>query len=127
MTAIAEDIIASDIPCRRCGYNLRGLSEAGLCPECGTAVGLSIKGDLLRYADPQWLRRVQVGLWLMFAGVICSIAMRLTSSWLFFLLPREIAPLVYFGLGLIAVAGVWLVTSPDPAGLAEEQYVTARK
>jgi hypothetical protein len=47
--------IAHDHPCRKCGYNLRGLSADGRCPECGTPVGYSLKGDLLRFCDPGWL------------------------------------------------------------------------
>lgn len=31
-----------DCPCVACEYNLRGLSERGLCPECGTAVESSV-------------------------------------------------------------------------------------
>jgi hypothetical protein len=33
-----DDVIAEDMPCIRCFYNLRGLREEGRCPECGTAI-----------------------------------------------------------------------------------------
>ena len=37
----AKGQLDQDLACRRCGYNLRGLSTDGACPECGTAVGQS--------------------------------------------------------------------------------------
>ncbi len=36
-----------DAPCVHCGYDLRGLPANGRCPECGTAIARSIRGDLL--------------------------------------------------------------------------------
>src|SRR5688500_20183649 len=50
-----EGPIGNDLPCRKCGYNLRGLTPAMRCPECGTAVGYSLQGDLLRFCDPGWV------------------------------------------------------------------------
>ena len=35
------------LPCVGCGYDLVGLPEDGLCPECGVAIGRSISGDHL--------------------------------------------------------------------------------
>jgi len=32
-----EAVVQSDLACRRCSYNLKGLKSPGLCPECGTA------------------------------------------------------------------------------------------
>ncbi|MCB9856546.1 MAG: hypothetical protein H6818_12760 [Phycisphaerales bacterium] len=34
-------IIVTDHSCRQCSYNLRGLSAAGRCPECGAGIDLS--------------------------------------------------------------------------------------
>src|SRR5262245_50051536 len=53
--------VAADTPCRKCNYNLRGLDPDSRCPECGTPVGLSLKGDLLRYSHPQWLGTIRRG------------------------------------------------------------------
>lgn len=33
------DVIDDDTPCRKCGYNLRGLRIPGVCPECGEPTG----------------------------------------------------------------------------------------
>ena len=53
--------IVSDLPCRKCAYNLRGLPGNGRCPECGSAVGLSVQGNLLRFSDPAWTRKLRRG------------------------------------------------------------------
>jgi hypothetical protein len=120
-------IVTLDTTCRRCGYNLRGLDEAGRCPECGTPIGLSTQGDLLRYADPLWLVRLRDGLWLMTAGALCVVFMQLQNFVLPLRMPFWMQPLVYFAFGLISISGAWLLTVADPAGLAEDQYVSTRK
>src|SRR3982750_4806930 len=33
-------VVQSDLACRRCSYNLKGLKSPGVCPECGTAFHL---------------------------------------------------------------------------------------
>ncbi len=38
----ATQTIAGDVPCAGCGYNVRGLSPLGLCPECGFAISTSL-------------------------------------------------------------------------------------
>ena len=40
--------LAGDLPCVRCGYNLKGLTVKGMCPECGT----SVRTTLLAVVDP---------------------------------------------------------------------------
>ena len=62
--------VADDLPCAGCGYNLRTAEASGSCPECGQPVEQSLR-DLLRYADPAWVRRVLMGTrWLILAGVV---------------------------------------------------------
>ena len=38
----SRDVIAADLPCCRCGYNLRTLALDDRCPECGFPAGRSI-------------------------------------------------------------------------------------
>src|SRR3954470_19281537 len=35
---MARTPLEQDVPCAECGYNLRGLTTADRCPECGTPV-----------------------------------------------------------------------------------------
>ena len=50
--------LVRDTPCRRCSYNLRGLSRDDRCPECGGSVETSTRGNLLVYSDPRKLHRL---------------------------------------------------------------------
>ena len=71
--AIDEDgRIIGDVTCRGCGYNLRGLTPDGVCPECAIAIGRSVKGDLLQYCDPAWVDRLARGMLWVIAGTIAS-------------------------------------------------------
>lgn len=36
--------LARSLPCRQCGYDVRGLPVGGVCPECGFAVGATVEG-----------------------------------------------------------------------------------
>ncbi len=55
------------MPCIGCGYDLRGLSKEGNCPECGRRVIDSQPGSPEVYksiqdSDPAWVRRMASGL-----------------------------------------------------------------
>lgn len=58
--------IDSDLICRRCGYNLRGLKPEGICPECAAPISDSLRDDRLADADSAWLSLVARGLGLVF-------------------------------------------------------------
>jgi hypothetical protein len=73
-TDVDEVPSSGDIPCIHCGYNLRGLSEGGRCPECGTSIARSSSGNLLSAADPAWLLRVYRGQALIYAGCIALLS-----------------------------------------------------
>lgn len=69
--------VTTDRPCRACGANLLNQHVGGRCPECGEPVGASVYGDLLAYADPNWLGVVRKGLrtiwWTTIIGVVVGI------------------------------------------------------
>ncbi|MFG0284589.1 MAG: hypothetical protein ACF8R7_09225 [Phycisphaerales bacterium JB039] len=101
-----------DAPCKRCGYNLKGLVKGGKCPECGfqrKIGGVLAARDNLLYAPPGYLRTLQIGAMLMGAGVVGAglvAAMGVAQS------PERAAAgvrLVASGLWLV---GVWIMTSP---------------
>lgn len=131
--------VAVSIGCRRCGYDQRGLSPDGACPECGTPVGRSLHGDLLRFSDPVWVRRLASGLnWIAAAvvlrftigcltgGAVGALAgagatAGLTSMPL--LLPHGLGILI----GLGSLYGYWKATTPDPGRVESESGLTARR
>ncbi|MEK6674215.1 MAG: hypothetical protein AABZ47_01010 [Planctomycetota bacterium] len=117
-----------DISCRRCSYNLRGLTTLGRCPECGTPVGLSTQGDLLRFADPDWVKTLAKGAtWIivgfllgLFSGCIAGgISAATKTQW-----PLYVVMLI---VNCISLYGTWLLTSPDPSHIGEDQYGKVRK
>lgn len=119
----AQGNLAEDIPCRRCGYNLRGLAPAGTCPECGTPVGRSLIGDLLRYCDPQWVTHVSAGTGALFFAVIAGLASGCIAS-AAFRAGSAIGGLAAIGAGLVpsamkllvsvlVVLGTWQYAAPE--------------
>ncbi|UCC31092.1 MAG: hypothetical protein JSU86_02210 [Phycisphaerales bacterium] len=72
--ATDEADLPEDLLCIHCGYNLRGLSPGGRCPECGTPIGQSLRGDLLSSADPEWLARIHRGQLYIAVGIVVFLA-----------------------------------------------------
>jgi hypothetical protein len=127
--------IAQDVPCIHCGYNLRSLLADQACPECNQAVGESLRGDLLQFANPAWLRRLAGGMGWLIAG---SILFLLTwgARWLLarLLVAGTItvttAGTTHFPIFVAAQAatliGVWKATSREPRTLGMPAGFDAR-
>jgi hypothetical protein len=60
-----------DLPCSRCGYDLRAQPQDGQCPECGASVAESRRLAAIpprpawRESDPRWRRRMIAGAWIL--------------------------------------------------------------
>lgn len=121
-------MIADDMCCARCGYNLRGLTYDGRCPECGTPTARSVHGNLLRYADPGWLGRIRFGivlkLWNLLIGVLIGVSSVAVTMIGLPVVLIQLAGLVGACLGLSAL---FLVTTPEPMVGSSEAMVTLRR
>jgi hypothetical protein len=62
MTLDADGRVAVDALCVSCGYNLRTLHRASVCPECAHPVIHSIQRYFLRFAPPAWVKGLARGL-----------------------------------------------------------------
>jgi hypothetical protein len=112
------DRVADHRPCGSCGYDLVGLPVAGECPECGRAVADSLRGMLLRYAAPAYVRALRRGFsWVLNAILLYSVLMMVgvgvgIVGW------RTACSLLLTGGGLAAsvmyFVGVMWLTTRDP-------------
>lgn len=85
--------LATSVACLDCAYDLRGIEIDAACPECGTKVRVTLRGDKLAEGPAAWLRTLRRGAGVLRVGVALS-------------------PLM---VGVpIAMVGVWLLTTPQP-------------
>lgn len=123
--------LTEDLTCTRCGYNLRGLTLDKLCPECATPIARSIHGNLLRYADPEWLDKLRLGaelmLWSILIGVVLGVAAGLFMAFMTVGLPQVFVSIVFMLTGVLGLWAMFLITTPEPAIAFDEDPVTLRK
>lgn len=122
------DLADLDVPCRNCSFNLRGLSPESNCPECGTPIWRSIRGNLLIYAGADYLSSLSRGLNCILIAALLQLAVLVTGIAVTVV---AIASMAAIGLTppanlnvIIAAAtlpitmltlyGWWLFSAPDP-------------
>ncbi|MCH8964393.1 MAG: hypothetical protein IIB58_05495 [Planctomycetes bacterium] len=131
--------IDHDLSCMSCGYNLRALPPAGLCPECGTDIARSTQGDLLKFADRKWVGSVYRGTCLLTIAdgllVICVLAMIVFPFILLSVFDSAIAVATFvivlrvcsIAAIVLMILGVWLVTKQEPRVSLTEQGTSNRR
>ncbi len=135
-------VIENDLSCMICGYNLRALAPAGQCPECGTDIARSTQGDLLKFADRNWVGSVYRGTCLLAIAnglfvifILALIAFPLVVLAVFNSTASDIVAATFvIGLRVCAIAaivlmivGVWLVTKQEPRVSLTEQAASNRR
>jgi hypothetical protein len=70
----ADGRISIDLPCRKCGYNLRAMARLSNCPECNLAIDFSLRSNYLRFADPAWVNHIATGTRWLTGGLFLWIA-----------------------------------------------------
>lgn len=111
--------------CIHCSYKLDGLSASGVCPECGQPIEDSLKGLLLRFASPAYLREVSTGLSLYLNGILVMIVTSVLAGIAAFALrgsPAAMAGATLLGLvpQVMMLLGFWKYTAPDPGYVGQE-------
>jgi hypothetical protein len=122
--------IAKDFDCIVCGSSLRGLEVDVACPNCGASVGQSLS-EPLRNAPGGWLRMLARGAWITFAGAAIFVigrgaAVPLTIE----LLGNGVFSFLLYAAAigkLIMIVGSWILTEPNPTGIGEDRYGSARE
>lgn len=110
--------------CKRCGYVLAGLPMSGECPECALPVRVSLMGNRLEHADPQWLKSVYRGL--LSVAVLTFLGGPIWGMAL--LHPTEISIIIVAGTLALAKAWAWwTLTAPEPDRPPEHEGISARK
>lgn len=117
-----------DIACIFCGYNLRGLLPTGRCPECGSNITDSIRGDLLKFADPTWLDKLRFGTSLKLWNILLAMVVGILGAILAFA-TGLISFIAVFSLlaGAIGLWATFLITAQEPRISLQEDPVTLRK
>jgi hypothetical protein len=115
-----DDRVQVDLACLKCSYNLRTLAVDSLCPECALPVARSIRGDLLKHADPRWVRKLTDGAELLFIAALAPLVVvpaaglyfTLSDSWppiggvlLVIAMPAAIVTAFEAPVGFLATAG----------------------
>ena len=138
-TSCSDGFIACDVPCQRCGYNLRGLRREGRCPECGGPVKVSLLGERLRFADPIWLKKVSLGAKMpsyslravVFAFLIAQsirLVLGLFTGGFAWKWDSNAGLLLLLVVGYAMLSyGLWLIATPNAVMLANEDSYAPRR
>lgn len=112
-------LLDESLRCSTCGYDLRGIDPAGACPECHVPVGQSLEGNLLRYGDPRWTKKVADGLVLYVIALVLAIVLGIGAALLrIFIQDAAVIALVTIVAqvvsGVFSIIALWWATAPDP-------------
>lgn len=126
------ELVEDDISCIHCGYNLRTLRLDGVCPECGSPVSLTVRVDLLRFADPRWVENLAAGTrWILNStGLAAIVALLVTAVMLGSSTDIQGISLWFRNailcLGILIIPGCLQITAPEPGRRESRQQSFAR-
>ncbi len=124
----ADVAIDIDVTCIHCGYNLRGLLPSGRCPECGSNIIDSVRGDLLKFADPAWLDKLRFGtslkLWSILLAILSGVAAAALALFSSF---SSLGQIIGLEAGAVGLWATFLITTQEPRLSLGEDPFTLRK
>lgn len=123
-------VLTVPIECCRCGYELRGLSVQGVCPECREPVARSAVGDLLEFMPADAIERLHRGLGRVVLGTYLSVLLPIVAAFGLGVIVASLAApagstvpgwvgilgVAVLGLGLPVLAHGWWSLSANPSG-----------
>jgi hypothetical protein len=127
-TTSGDMLLQADVPCARCGYNLRTLRVDGRCPECAADVGASIwthrrkqkhcpqAPELLSTADPRWIRQLRFGAAMSVLVFLLMFTMGLAPDWAYELktTPRRAMLGIACTTWALSCYSAWKLAAPEP-------------
>ncbi|MFN0137379.1 MAG: hypothetical protein ACKVS9_14845 [Phycisphaerae bacterium] len=139
----ASGVVVADRSCRQCGYNVRGLHVDRQCPECGTAVAVSARGDGLEFCEPKWVRKVSLGAGMLIVGpllallaiigflafavlIVMLLGNRSGNADPLFTFAVCTLPVAFLGGTFISYSGMWYVTAREPLAFESRQRSNSR-
>ena len=121
--------VDADVPCFRCGYNVRGLPDDGRCPECAAPVDESVRRHRLSLAgrplpleasDARGVRRLAWADRLVVLGAIGVLAGEVLSK-IVPSAPRVLLMVIFLVPYLAFAAGAWLGATREPVFAARRR------
>jgi len=107
--------VAEGVECLICSASLAGRQSDERCGQCGAAIGRTLQGNFLKFAQPEYVRQLAHALTLLVWGVSVVVVVAALSDVLGF---RQMAryPLLLGGLagGVTCLLGIWQLTAPAP-------------
>lgn len=129
---MADTTINCDLPCQRCGYNVRGLSSDSACPECNAPIIAAVYADRMECADPVWLGKLTSGVNnLLLAGLVILIATPVLQVLEWLSIPEIVLWLMGFAsasaFSAFACVGAWQLGTPNQRVAADENHLSHRR
>jgi rubrerythrin len=119
-----SQVVPKSLLCIHCNYDLRGVSPAVACPECGEPLAKSLSMQRLIFADPHRVRRIYLG------ATVIAVPL-LFNAFVFPMLPSALVKnsqpfnptLAWLELGLAVVAAIGAVLLTPTRVVASSLFI----